>query len=99
MRVIVLVFLLAIAAAAAYMTRPGQGLHRGVASVLMEQGRVERPAETTGVYAFSDFLVVTRSTMRTGGQAGARELLDCWGFYTRFFCVGASTQVTPPDAA
>jgi hypothetical protein len=92
---IILVFLFAIAAGAAYMTRPGQGLHRGVASTLMAQGSVVRPVETTGVYAFDDFMVATRSTMRTG----QRDVLQCWGFYARFLCFGAGAQVTPPDAA
>jgi hypothetical protein len=92
---IVLVFLLAIAAAGAYITRPGQGLHRGVASTLMADGRVQRPVETTGVYAFDDFMLATRSTMRTG----TRDVLQCWGIYTRFFCTGAPPQMTPADPA
>lgn len=78
-----LFFLLAVAAVAAYMTRPGQGLHRGVAVALMEDGAVAAP-DTDGRYAFEDFYVVTRSTMTSGDG----KLLECWGVYTRFFCMG-----------
>jgi len=84
MRVTVfLIFLLVIAAVAAYMTRPGQGLHRGVAVALMEDGAVAAP-DTDGRYAFEDFYVVTRSTMTSGDG----KLLECWGVYTRFLCLG-----------
>lgn len=88
---IVLVFLLAIAAVAAYVTRPGQGLHRGVAVALMDEGRVARPDAATGRYAFDDFYVVTRSTMTTGEG----KLLECWGIYSRFLCTGPAA---PADA-
>jgi len=83
---IVLVFLFAIAAVAAYVTRPGQGMHRGVAVVLMDEGAVARPDTATGRYAFDDFYLVTRSTMTTGGG----KLLECWGVYSRFLCTGAA---------
>lgn len=78
-----LIFLLVVAAVAAYMTRPGQGLHRGVAVALMEEGAVTAP-DAAGRYAFDDFYVVTRSTM----MSGEGKLLECWGAYTRFFCMG-----------
>jgi len=82
--IIVLLFLLLIAAAGAYVTRPGEGMHRGVASELMKQGKVERPDETTGRYAFEDFYVVTLSRMSTDD----RDVLQCWGVFTRFLCIG-----------
>jgi hypothetical protein len=86
--VIVLVFLFAVAAVAAYMTRPGQGLHRGVAVALMDEGKVSRPDAVTGRYAFDDFYLVTRSTMTTGEG----KLLECWGIYSRFLCTGPAAS-------
>ena len=91
----VLVFLLAIASAGAYMTRSTQGLHRGVASELMKQGKVERPDQATGRYEFDDFYVVTLSRM----SAGDRDVLQCWGFFTRFLCVGPAGGPKPPVVA
>lgn len=91
----VLVFLLAIASAGAYMTRPTQGLHRGVASELMTQGKVERPDQATGRYEFDDFYVVTLSRM----SAGDRDVLQCWGLFTRFLCVGPAGGPQPPIVA
>lgn len=88
---IVLVFLLAIALGAAYMTRPSQGLHRGVAVALMEQGAVAAPDAATGKYLFEDFYVVTLSTMTSSEGA----VLQCWGAYTRFLCTGPAA----PEAA
>ena len=90
--VIVVVFLFAVAAVAAYTTRPGQGLHRGVAVALMDAGKVARPDAATGRYAFDDFYIVTRSTMTTGEG----RLLECWGIYSRFLCTGpaATAQAT-----
>jgi len=86
---VAMVFLLVIAGVAAYMTRPGQGLHRGVAVALMQEGAVAAP-DAAGRYAFDDFYVVTRSTM----MSGEGKLLECWGAYTRFLCLGpaAPTQ-------
>lgn len=90
--VIVLVFLVAVAAVAAYMTRPGQGLHRGVAVALMDAGKVSRPDAVTGHYAFDDFYLVTRSTMTTGEG----KLLECWGVYSRFLCTGPAAASAQP---
>ncbi len=84
---LVLILLLVAAAVAAYITRPGQGLHRGVAVALMEDGAVARP-DTSGRYAFEDFYVVTRSTMTSGDG----KLLECWGVYTRFLCLGPAAS-------
>ncbi len=89
--IVVLLFLLLIAAAGAYITRPQEGLHRGVASELMRQGKVERPDEATGRYDFEDFYVVTLSRMSTGG----RDVLQCWGMFTRFLCVGPAGGPQP----
>ena len=89
--VIVVVFLFAVAAVAAYMTRPGQGLHRGVAVALMDSGKVARPDAATGRYAFDDFYLVTRSTMTTGEG----KLLECWGVYSRFLCTGHAAAAAP----
>lgn len=89
---IVLVFLLVVAGIAAYMTRPAQEWHRGIAVALMEEGAVKAP-DASGAYAFDDFYVVTRSTM----TSGEGKLLECWGVYTRFFCTGqtpAKTEAT-----
>lgn len=80
---LVLILLLVVAGIAAYITRPGQGLHRGVAVALMEDGAVARP-DAAGRYAFEDFYVVTRSTM----TSSEGKLLECWGVYTRFLCLG-----------
>ena len=93
---VVLLFLLLIAGAGAYVTRPTEGLHRGVASVLMKQGKVERPDEATGRYAFEDFYVVTLSRM----SSGDKDVLQCWGLFTRFLCVGPAdaTQAAAPPA-
>lgn len=90
MRGFLFLVLLGLCLAGAYVTRPGEGLHRGVASALMEQGRVPRPDIATGAYAFNDFLVVTRSAMRSSD----RELMECWGAFTRFLCTGAPPQAT-----
>jgi hypothetical protein len=92
MRIVVLVFLLLVAAAGAYVTRPGEGLHRGIASALMKQGSVERPDQATGRYAFEDFYVVTLSRMSTGD----RDVLQCWGAFTRFLCVGPAGGAKQP---
>ena len=89
---LVLLVLLGLAGAAGYFTRPGEGMHRGIATSLMTEGRVTRPDIMTGSYAFSDFYVVTRSTMRSSD----RELLECWGAFTRFLCTGATPQVSVP---
>lgn len=72
-----------------FVTRPTEGLHRGVATALMAQGRLARPAAATGRYAFDDFYVVTRSTLTDDGRA----VLQCWGAFTRFLCTGATPQV------
>ncbi|MEQ1784187.1 MAG: hypothetical protein ABMA14_22750 [Hyphomonadaceae bacterium] len=93
MRVIlVLIVILGLVAAGGYFTRPAQGLHRGVASVLMAQGKTARPDAATGKYAFDDFFVATRSTMTSGD----REVLQCWGAFTRFLCTGAPPLVQAP---
>lgn len=92
---VVLVFLLALAGVGAYMTRPPQGLHRGVASELMKEGKVERPDQATGRYEFDDFYVVTLSRMSTGD----RDVLQCWGVFTRFLCVGPAGGPQPPIVA
>lgn len=86
---LVLLILLAAIGAGGYFTRPTQGLHRGVATELMKQGKVQRPGAATGSYAFDDFYVVTLSRM----SSGDRDVLQCWGLFTRFLCVG------PADAA
>lgn len=85
---LVLLVLLGLAGAGAWYTRPSHGLHRGVATVLMAEGRVARPDQVAGAWAFDDFIVATRSTMTSND----RELLECWGFFTRFLCTGASPQ-------
>ena len=92
---VVLVFLLALAGAGAYMTRPTEGLHRGVASELMKQGKAERPDKATGHYEFDDFYVVTLSRMSTGD----RDVLQCWGVFTRFLCIGPAGGPQPPIVA
>lgn len=89
---LVLVVILALVAAGGYFTRPVQGLHRGVASVLMAQGTVARPDTASGHYAFDDFFVATRSTMTSGD----RELLQCWGAFTRFLCTAPAPQAPAP---
>ncbi len=81
---LVLLVLLGALAAAGYYTRPMQGLHRGVATALMTQGAVERPDVATGRYEFDDYYVVTFSAM----SSGDRQLLQCWGLFTRFLCIG-----------
>lgn len=91
----VLLFLLLIAGAGAYVTRPGEGMHRGVASELMKRDMVERPDKATGRYAFDDFYVVTLSRMSTGD----RDVLQCWGIFTRFLCVGPAGGPQPPMVA
>lgn len=93
--IVVLLFLLLIAGAGAYITRPSEGLHRGVASELMKQGKVERPDAATGRYEFDDFYVVTLSRMSTGD----RDVLQCWGLFTRFLCVGPASGPQPPIVA
>lgn len=96
MRTIVMfLFLLLIAGAGAYVTRPGEGLHRGVATELMKQGKVERPDQTTGRYEFDDFYVVTLSRM----SSGDRDILQCWGLFTRFLCVGPAGGPQSPIVA
>ena len=95
MRVIMFLFLLLIAGAGVYITRPGEGLHRGVASELMKQGKVERPDQATGRYEFDDFYVVTLSRM----SSGDRDVLQCWGLFTRFLCVGPAGGPQPPIVA
>jgi hypothetical protein len=86
---LVLLVVLGLVGAGAWYTRPSHGLHRGVATTLMAEGRVARPEQVAGGWAFEDFMVATRSTMRTGD----RELMECWGFFTRFLCTGASPTV------
>jgi hypothetical protein len=95
MRFIAVVFLLLVASAGAYITRPTQGLHRGVATELMKQGKAERPDKTSGRYEFEDYYVVTFSAM----SAGDRQLLQCWGAFTRFLCVGPAGGPQAPDPA
>lgn len=92
---LVLLVILGLIAAGAYVTRPNQGFHRGLASKLMEQGTVARPENLPGNYAFEDFIVATRSTMVTGD----RQLLQCWGAFTRFLCTGPAPQVSAPAPA
>jgi len=91
---LVVLVLLGLVGVAGYFTRPSHGLHRGVASELMAEGRVARPDAAGGTWAFDDFYVVTRSTM----QADGRDVLQCWGAFTRFLCTGAAPQVTVPAA-
>jgi len=85
---LVLLVLAGLVGAAAWYTRPSDGLHRGVASSLMAQGRVARPEQAPGAWAYQDFLVATRSTMTSDD----RELMSCWGFFTRFLCTGAAPK-------
>lgn len=87
-----LLLLIIVIGAAAWYTRPTHALHRGVASVLMAEGRVARPEALPGNWTFDDFLVTTRSTMRSND----REVMECWGFFTRFLCTGAPPQVDTP---
>jgi len=91
---LVLLVLLGAIGAGGYYTRPTQGLHRGVATELMKEGKVERPDKATGRYAFEDFYVVTLSRM----SSGDKDVLQCWGLFTRFLCVGPA-DVAPPPAA
>lgn len=91
---LVLLVLLGLVAAGAYATRPNQGFHRGLASKLMEQGTVARPEAATGRYAFDDFILATRSTM----MSGDRQVLQCWGAFTRFLCTGPAPQAAAPAA-
>lgn len=95
--IVVLIFLLLVAGAGAYITRPSEGLHRGVATALMTQGKAERPAATTGHYEFDDYYLVTFSAM----SSGDRQLLQCWGAFKRFLCVGPAggPQAAAPAAA
>lgn len=86
---LVLLVILGLIAAGAYATRPNQGYHRGLATVLMTEGKVGRPDAATGKYAFDDFILATRSTMTSDN----RELLQCWGAFTRFFCTGLAPQI------
>jgi hypothetical protein len=86
---LVLLVLLGALGAAGYYTRPGQGMHRGVATALMTQGKVERPAANTGHYEFDDYYVVTFSAM----SSGDKQLLQCWGLFTRFLCIGPADAV------
>ena len=87
-----LVLLLGAIGAGGYFTKPTEGLHRGVASVLMRQGKVARPDAATGGYAFSDFYVATLSRMSSGGG----DVLQCWGAFTRFLCVGPAEAAAQP---
>jgi len=87
---LVVLVLLGLLGVAGYFTRPSHGLHRGIATALMGEGRVPRPDAATGRWAFDDFYVLTRSTM----QAEGRDVLQCWGAFTRFLCTGAPPQVT-----
>jgi hypothetical protein len=89
---ILLVLLLAIGAGG-YFTRPTHGLHRGVATALMKEGQVRPPDPAVGRYVFDDFGVVTRSAMSSGDV----QLLQCWGAFTRFLCLGPA-GVDPPPA-
>lgn len=91
---IVLVFLLAVAGVAAYVTRPAQGWHRGVAVALMEEGKVAKPDATSGKYLFEDFYVVTLSTM----TSGEGTVLQCWGIYSRFLCTGPAAPASTEPA-
>ena len=91
---LVLLVMLGLLGAGAWYTRPGHGLHRGVASVLMADGRLARPQHAPGAWAFDDFVVATRSAMRSG----ERELMQCWGFFTRFLCTGAPPTAEVPVA-
>lgn len=95
MRIVMFLFLLLIAGAGAYITRPVEGLHRGVASELMKQGKVERPDQAMGRYEFDDFYVLTLSRM----SSGDRDVLQCWGLFTRFLCVGPAGGRQPPVIA
>lgn len=90
---LVLLILLGGLGAAGYYTRPSHGLHRGVASMLMAQGKVERPDAANGHYEFDDYYVVTFSAM----SSGDKQLLQCWGLFTRFLCVGPA-EATPVEA-
>lgn len=92
---LVLLVILGIVAAAGYFTRPSHGLHRGVATALMTEGRVAPPDAATGRWAFDDFYVVTRSTLTSDD----RDVLQCWGAFTRFLCTGAAPQVSGPVVA
>jgi hypothetical protein len=86
-----LVLLVAIGAGG-YVTKPSEGLHRGVATVLMQQDKVARPDPATGRYEFDDFYVATLSRMSSGGN----DVLQCWGAFTRFLCVGPAGANSQP---
>ncbi|MEQ1610966.1 MAG: hypothetical protein ABL956_18680 [Hyphomonadaceae bacterium] len=87
-----LLSLLAAAAAGGYFTKPSDGMHRGVATMLMQQGKVPRPDAATGRYEFSDFHVATLSRMSSGGA----DVLQCWGAFTRFLCIGPAAAAQAP---
>lgn len=92
---LVLLVLVGVVGAGAWYTRPSHGLHRGVATALMAEGRVARPDQTPGAWAFEDYLVATRSNMKSND----RDVLECWGFFTRFLCTGAVPTANAPPAA
>lgn len=85
-------FLLLVAMVGAYITRPDEGWHRGVASALISQGKVIKPDSNSMEFAFQDFYVGTVSVM----SSGDRSLLTCWGAFTRFLCLGPAGEQTPP---
>jgi hypothetical protein len=87
-----LLILLTAAGAGGYLTKPSEGMHRGVASMLMQTGKVPRPDAATGRYEFSDFHVATLSRMSSGGA----DILQCWGAFTRFMCIGPADAAQPP---
>lgn len=93
--ILILLVILGIVGVAGFFTRPSHGLHRGVATELMAEGRVAPPDAASGRWVFDDFYVVTRSTLTSGD----RDVLQCWGAFTRFLCTGAAPQVTGPVVA
>jgi hypothetical protein len=86
--------LLAAIGAGGYFTRPSHGLHRGVATELMTEGKVARPDAASGRYQFDDFYVATRSVMTSSDH----QLLQCWGAFTRFLCLGPAQATEAPTA-
>lgn len=87
-------FLVFLAAMAAYMTRPGEAQHRDVARALSETGRMT-PELSDSRRLFDDFFVLTRSRILAGG----RVQLDCWGAYTRFLCMGEPGSAPAPSGS
>jgi len=84
----VFLFLVVVAFATAFFTKPGQGLHQGVATELIKEGKVGTVDASTRATAFGDFFFVTKSET----WLNDKRMIQCWGAFTRFLCFG------PPEA-